>query len=100
VTFDEDGGTADNHIPTIVVGAGVTPGQNPQWFNHYSLLHTIETLYGLPGLTSNDKSASDMGFWTASPPTPTNQAPVAGADTRSILPLSGSGAHPAREGAP
>jgi len=80
VTFDEDDGTAGNHIPTIAVGEGVTPGQNSQWFNHYSLLHTLKDLYGLPGLTSKDKNAADMSFWTVSPPTPTNPTPTEASD--------------------
>jgi VCBS repeat-containing protein len=84
VTFDEDDGTAGNHIPTIVVGAGVASGQNGEAFDHYSLLHSIEGLYGLPGLTSNDKNAADMGFWTASAPPPVNHAPVAASDAFSL----------------
>ena len=47
VTFDEDAGTANNRVATIVVGAGVRAGQNNQWVDHYALLHTIETMYRL-----------------------------------------------------
>jgi hypothetical protein len=50
VTFDEDEGTTGNHIATIIFGAGVGAGQNKQPSDHYVLLHTIETLYGLPPL--------------------------------------------------
>lgn len=54
VTFDE-GATSGplataNHIPTIVVGAGVTPGHYTQPANHYDLLRTLESLYGLSPL--------------------------------------------------
>lgn len=57
VTWDEDDGSSTNRIPTIIVGADVAAQQNNQTVNHYSLLHTIENIYGLPGLTSNDINA-------------------------------------------
>ena len=50
VTFDEDQGTTNNRVATIVFGAGVGAGQNNQWADHYALLHTIEAMYRLPPL--------------------------------------------------
>jgi phosphatidylinositol-3-phosphatase len=50
VTFDEDDNSADNHILTVVDGAGVRAGQYPQRIDHFGLLRAIEDCYGLPPL--------------------------------------------------
>jgi phosphatidylinositol-3-phosphatase len=50
VTFDEDSGTDDNHIATVVAGAGVAATLSDQHIDHYDLLRTIEDLYGLEPL--------------------------------------------------
>ncbi|WP_432968336.1 alkaline phosphatase family protein [Dactylosporangium sp. CA-233914] len=50
LTFDEDDRTDGNHIPTVVVGAGVRPGDRTERIDHYTILRTIEDLYGLPPL--------------------------------------------------
>jgi phosphatidylinositol-3-phosphatase len=50
LTWDEDNRTDGNHIPTIVLGEHVTARQHPERIDHYSLLRTIEDLYGLPPL--------------------------------------------------
>jgi hypothetical protein len=52
LTFDEDDyGTASNLIPTIMVGAGVMPGNYGEQISHYNVLATIESMYGLALLT-------------------------------------------------
>jgi hypothetical protein len=61
VTFDEDEGTTINRVATIVVGAGVGVGQNNLLMGHYALLHTIESMYGLPALGAS-ASAPVMSF--------------------------------------
>jgi phosphatidylinositol-3-phosphatase len=49
ITFDEGG--EDNHIPMIVVSPRVSPGaQSDSYYDHYSLLRTVEDLLGLPYL--------------------------------------------------
>ena len=49
VTWDEDDeATEANHILTLFVGAHVQPGQSGQTLDHYTVLRTIEALYGLP----------------------------------------------------
>jgi phosphatidylinositol-3-phosphatase len=68
VTFDEDGGAAGNHIPTIVAGAGVRPGPNGQRVDHYSLLRTIEDMYRLPRLGHAATAQSLTGIWTGTTP--------------------------------
>lgn len=50
VTFDEDEGTNDNRIPTIIVGQPVTPGTYSEHIDHYTMLRTLEDMYGLPAL--------------------------------------------------
>jgi hypothetical protein len=50
VTFDEDNGSAANHIATIVAGAGVRPGPRDQRIDHYSLLRALTDMYGLAPL--------------------------------------------------
>ncbi len=50
LTFDEDAGHDDDRVPTIVVGAGITPGMDPTPGDHYSLLRAIQSSYGLASL--------------------------------------------------
>ncbi len=73
VTFDESDSSSSNQIPTIIVGDGIPVGQSTQAINHYSLLHTIEGMYGLPGLTTNDISAPVINFSAVSPPMVTSE---------------------------
>src|SRR5437762_6249595 len=47
VTWDEDDGTSSNHIATIFWGPMVVPGHYGQTINHYSVLRTIEVMFGL-----------------------------------------------------
>jgi phosphatidylinositol-3-phosphatase len=60
ITWDE-GDSSTNHIAAILAGSKVKQGyQSAKRYNHYSLLHTIEANWGLPGLTNNDKQAPTM----------------------------------------
>jgi phosphatidylinositol-3-phosphatase len=48
ITWDEDDGSAANHIPTIVVAPRTPAGTTSRiHFNHYSLLRTTEELLGI-----------------------------------------------------
>jgi acid phosphatase len=47
LTWDEDDGSSNNHILTAIAGAGVMPGRYPEKIDHYSVLRTIEDMYGL-----------------------------------------------------
>ncbi|MFC5908862.1 alkaline phosphatase family protein [Streptacidiphilus monticola] len=64
VTFDEDNQLNGNRIPTVLYGQPVTAGSTSgTTYNHYSLLRTIEDMYGL-GYAGNSASASDItGIW-------------------------------------
>lgn len=60
ITWDE-GNASNNNVATIFAGSAAKSGfQTNQSFNHYSLLHTIENVWGLPNLTANDKNAPLM----------------------------------------
>jgi hypothetical protein len=65
VTFDEDSGTAGNHIPTIVAGAGVAATTSDQRIDHYDLLRTLEDMYGLEPLGRAADAAPLAGIWTS-----------------------------------
>jgi hypothetical protein len=59
VTWDEDDGSLNNQIPTIFVGQMVNPGQYSETINHYSVLRTLEDMYGL-SYAGNDASATPI----------------------------------------
>ncbi|GAB3206343.1 alkaline phosphatase family protein [Nocardia tengchongensis] len=50
VTFDEDNGGSSNHIFTTFVGAHTQVGSFSNQINHYNVLSTIESAYGLAHL--------------------------------------------------
>jgi phosphatidylinositol-3-phosphatase len=64
VTFDEDEGTGANHIPTIMVGPMVRPGDVTARVNHDTLLRTLEDMYGLAPLGAAATTAPVTGVWT------------------------------------
>ena len=80
ITWDEDYnnlplgiGNQGNHVSMIVIpspgavasGMRAGPFVAIGYYNHYSLLRTIEDALGLPPLTNNDKYAQPMNeFWT------------------------------------
>jgi len=66
VTWDEDDRSADNHIPTFFVGAGVRPGRYDQRVDHYGVLATICALFGAtpPGQAASASPITNI--WTSS----------------------------------
>lgn len=50
VTWDEDDNSQNNQIPTLFVGAHVTPGRYTEHVTHYSVLRTLQEAYGLAPL--------------------------------------------------
>jgi len=72
VTWDEDDNSADNHIPTLMVGAHVKPGSYAERIDHYSVLRTLEDLYGLPHAGASAQAAPITDAFAASvaPTTP------------------------------
>ncbi len=74
ITWDEDdSSTNSNKVATLVVAKSVPAGfRTSTAYNHYSLLKTIESAWGLAPLTSNDAAATPMSAFFGSPtPTPT-----------------------------
>jgi hypothetical protein len=63
ITFDEAGRSVANQIPTIFVGPMVAPGDSAQVINHYSILRTIEDMYGLAPLAKAAAAAPIAGIW-------------------------------------
>jgi Ca2+-binding RTX toxin-like protein len=80
VTFDEGEEDGVNHIPTIIYGDGVVPGEYGQAADHYDLLRTIEDLYGLPAL-GHAAQAEVMRYGAADPDDPDDPDGTDGADT-------------------
>jgi acid phosphatase len=50
LTWDEDDSSGSNHIVTIVVGAHVRTGDYSGRVDHYTVLRTVEAVYGLGGI--------------------------------------------------
>lgn len=63
ITWDESDDAVDNHIPTIFVGPMVKPGRSAQPVTHYSVLRTIEQMYGLPYAGRSAQAAPIAGIW-------------------------------------
>jgi len=64
LTFDEDDYDPKNgnRIPTIFYGAKLKPGKYTAPINHYTVLHTLESMYGLPS-ADNVSAAPISGIW-------------------------------------
>ncbi len=79
-TFDENDGASGNNIATIFNGQMVKQGSYGENIDHFSVLRTIEDMYGLPyaGSASSATSISDVwnagGAETVSVSNPGNQA--------------------------
>lgn len=94
LTFDENNDTTGNQITTIFVGPMVKTGRYSENITHYTLLRTLEDMYGLPyaGQSANVSPITDIwaGAAASSPtrtmtpgrPTPTNS--VGASPTNSV----------------
>jgi len=65
VTWDEaDPDYGGNRIPTILVGPMVKPGsESLQYVDHYGVLRTIESFFGLPCIAKDCRAATISGIW-------------------------------------
>jgi hypothetical protein len=63
VTWDEDDNSASNQIPTIFVGPMVKQGQFSESINHFSILRTLEDMYGLTHAGSAANAAPITDVW-------------------------------------
>jgi acid phosphatase len=62
LTWDEDDGSQSNQVLTIFAGSGAKTGgvTSSVAYTHFSLLRTIENIFGLPTQTAKDAAASPM----------------------------------------
>jgi Phosphoesterase family. len=63
LTFDEDDYSSTNQILTIFTGQMVKGGKYSHKINHYTVLHTIEKLCGLPYLGDSLRNAPIASCW-------------------------------------
>lgn len=65
VTWDEaDPDTGGNKIPTILAGPMVKPGSSSvQYVDHYGVLRTIESIFGLPCIADDCHANAITGIW-------------------------------------
>jgi acid phosphatase len=63
ITFDEDDDRSQNHIATMLVGPMVRAGDVGARTDHYTLLRTIEDMYGLPALGQAAHTAPLTDIW-------------------------------------
>ena len=63
LTWDEDDGTANNHIVTIMIGPMARRGSSAQRINHYNILRTLSEMYGLPSLNESAHVQPIIGVW-------------------------------------
>ena len=62
VTFDE-ADRESTRIPTVFFGGPVKPGQYGEQISHYSVLRTIEAMYGLPRLGDSARERPIADAW-------------------------------------
>ncbi len=61
VTFDEGSTAGKNIVYTVLTGAGIARGAvTNQYYDHYSLLRTIEEIFGTGTLGKNDATADSI----------------------------------------
>lgn len=65
VTWDEDDGSAGNHIATIFVGPMVKPGKYAKRIDHYNVLRTLADMYGLKPPGRSAAAAPIDYVWSA-----------------------------------
>jgi hypothetical protein len=63
VTFDEDDGSADNHIPAFLVGDGVRATTSDRRIDHYDMLRTLLDMYGLAPLGESADAQPITDVW-------------------------------------
>nr|WP_304441635.1 alkaline phosphatase family protein [Mycobacterium sp. 1081908.1] len=65
LTWDEDDGGPRNQIPTVIYGGHVRAGNYNEQINHYSVLSTLEQMYGLPKIGYAAGAAPIATIWGA-----------------------------------
>jgi hypothetical protein len=65
-TFDEDDSGGTNQITTFFEGPMVNPGKYNERITHYSVLRTLEAMYGLPHAGEAANAATITDIWSGS----------------------------------
>jgi hypothetical protein len=65
VTWDENDSSSGNRIATIFVGQMVKPGSYNEAINHFSVLRTVEDMYGLPHAGASAAATPITDIWNA-----------------------------------
>ncbi len=63
VTWDEDDGKSDNHIPMILVGPMVRRGRFDERIDHYGVVRTITEMYGASSIGLSRQSHPLSTIW-------------------------------------
>jgi len=64
VTWDEDDYTENNQVPTIIVGQSVKVGHYSEQVNHYNVLATLESMYGLSKVGASASASAITDIWS------------------------------------
>lgn len=89
VTFDEDDGSEQNHIYTVLLANTIAPGTDATAYNHYSMLKFVEDNFNLGTLNRNDVSAVPINVPLVPPePTATPQATISGTPSPTQTPTT------------
>ena len=67
VTWDEDDESTDNQIPTIFAGPMIRRGADAEAINHFSVLRTIEDMYGLSHIAQAANATTITGAFYSGP---------------------------------
>jgi hypothetical protein len=68
LTFDEsEAHTAGNPIATVFAGPMIAPGAYATRIDHYSILRTIQDMYGLAALGHSAEATAITGVWRSTP---------------------------------
>jgi len=81
-TFDEDDGLDNNNIPTVFYGPMVKPGGDATNYTLYSILRTIEDIYGLRHAGAAASTLPILDCWK----TPTGIPSVSGVQAIKLYP--------------
>jgi hypothetical protein len=57
-------GTGNNQIPTIINGQPIKPGAYDERIDHFSVLRTVEDMYGLPHAGAAEQATPITDAWT------------------------------------
>lgn len=67
ITFDEDDDSGGNNIATLFYGQPVHPGTYTEHINHFTVLRTIEDMYGLRHAGAAASASPITNIWMTAP---------------------------------